>query len=239
MNIVFASHEVCHGLIAKNYGYTLDRVRLDGPADNPGKVERTIPDGKDGNDPEWARKELALFAAGYVGEEIMFGRHEPRHIHGHPDSDYPMMLQCALVCGDNQADCDIVSVYRDPTGEVDFPRHLWRDNVAIDWTPYERLIHTVQEEVRVILKKQERIIHPLAEWLMQRMVVSGDEFTSELERLMSAHMLTAEEQEEAQRRAYAYALERGGGQLPQFDSNAAVGDFWRAAGEVIRLRPET
>ena len=52
----------------------------------------------------------------------------------------------------------------------------------------------------------------------------------------SGDSLTAEEHEEARRRAYGFALERGGGKLPGYDPDAASGDFWRAAGEVIAQR---
>jgi hypothetical protein len=48
--------------------------------------------------------------------------------------------------------------------------------------------------------------------------------------------LTAEEHGEARVRAYYHALNRGGGQLPVFDAEQAIGDFCRAAGEVIELR---
>src|SRR5262245_45091507 len=54
-------HEVGHGLVALLYGYVVDAVRFDGPPDNPGKVDRHMPYGKDGGDPTWGRIDLALF----------------------------------------------------------------------------------------------------------------------------------------------------------------------------------
>ncbi len=42
--------------------------------------------------------------------------------------------------------------------------------------------------------------------------------------------------EKARRRAYGFALERGGGELPPYYPDAATGDFWRAAGEVRAQR---
>ncbi|QDU98601.1 hypothetical protein [Lignipirellula cremea] len=48
--------------------------------------------------------------------------------------------------------------------------------------------------------------------------------------------LTAEELDEARRRAYGFSLERGDGKLPPYNPNDATGDFWRAAGEVVAQR---
>ena len=69
--------------------------------------------------------------------------------------------------------------------------------------------------------------------------MNGDEFITEFEQLKATHLLTTEEHEMALRRAYGFALERGSGELPQYDPFAATGDFWRAAGEVIALRQLT
>jgi hypothetical protein len=48
--------------------------------------------------------------------------------------------------------------------------------------------------------------------------------------------LTTEEHAEARRRAYFFALERGGGRLPPYDPGRAHDDFCRAAGQVIAAR---
>src|SRR5947209_3648493 len=48
--------------------------------------------------------------------------------------------------------------------------------------------------------------------------------------------LLAEDIPLAQKIAYQKCLEHGGGKEPPYDPEAAVGDFWRAAGEVIAQR---
>jgi hypothetical protein len=48
--------------------------------------------------------------------------------------------------------------------------------------------------------------------------------------------LTSAEHGEAIERAYYYALERGGGSLPSFDSFSADNDYFRAVGDVLRHR---
>ena len=65
-----AVHEVGHGIIALSRGFLVRRVRLDGPRDRPGKVDRDVPpeEGKDCNDPVWASKDLAVFCGGFVAE---------------------------------------------------------------------------------------------------------------------------------------------------------------------------
>jgi len=48
--------------------------------------------------------------------------------------------------------------------------------------------------------------------------------------------MTNNEHEEARRRAYFFAIERGGGKLPPYHPDLATGDFCRAAGEVRAQR---
>jgi len=49
--------------------------------------------------------------------------------------------------------------------------------------------------------------------------------------------LTEVEHARVKVRAYFLAMNRGGGKLPPYDHAQAVGDFWKAAGEVIAARP--
>lgn len=57
-------------------------------------------------------------------------------------------------------------------------------------------------------------------------------------RVPSTAPLTATEHAAAQVRAYFYALQRGGGQLPPYHPEQAAADFCRAAGELIRQRAD-
>ena len=52
-------------------------------------------------------------------------------------------------------------------------------------------------------------------------------------------VLMTAEHNEARRRAYFFALERGGGRLPSYNRQLAEADFCRAAGQVIEQRSAT
>jgi hypothetical protein len=168
-----AAHEICHAIIALLYGYKVIAVRYDGPPHNPGLVEREIPGGKDGNDPEWARKELALFCAGYEGEIVVFGGFEPRFQNSNdPESDWHMVDQCAIVALDIEEDILALNATQ---GSV--PRHKWREGLPkLRWAEYDKLIEQAEGEVAELLARHKSAILPLAEILYKKRRLTGTEF---------------------------------------------------------------
>lgn len=178
-----AVHECGHAIIAVEYGYELVAVRIDGPPDNPGNIERTIPGGGNGNEPNWARKELALFSAGYLSERLFFVEEDKRYVTGHPDADRPMMDQCAIVSLDIASDIREINGSRNPnSGCGPMPRNLWRRYLRkIDWGVYDKLIHAVEEEVKQVLKNHVEAVCVAARILNKQRALSGPEFQAALQ----------------------------------------------------------
>jgi hypothetical protein len=176
-----AVHEVGHGIIAVLKGYILNAVHLDGPPHNPGYVDRAIPGGLDGNDPVWARKELAVFCAGYMSERVIYGwNHEPYVRNAHQDSDWWVIRQCAVMHLQIQADIDAINLAEDPGGGP-LSKILWRDVLpSLAWDQYDALTRAVEGEVRNQLEERTVAIRHLARILERDRVIDGPCFIQEM-----------------------------------------------------------
>lgn len=177
-----ALHECGHALIAVANGYILNAVRIDGPPENPGKIDRTIPGNGTGDDPIWARKELAVFCAGYMAERLFFGQEKKEYINGHHEADRPMMDHCAVNTLGIKKDCSLIQGSRNPKNRSSLmPRHLWRRYIrAIEWKVYDDLIRVVEDEVRIQLELHKDSLCSCCRLLLEKRALTGQEFEAEL-----------------------------------------------------------
>jgi hypothetical protein len=72
----FAIHETSHAVIAIDCGLMLLAIRLDLGEPLPGAIWKIEPTGK--SDQSVAKRELRVFAAGFLGEERRYGKGQCR-----------------------------------------------------------------------------------------------------------------------------------------------------------------
>jgi hypothetical protein len=102
-------HEASHVTEAIDQGFRVYGVMFDGPEDHAGCIWRVFPEGKSAEThPDWARKELAVFCAGYMGEREFYQKNDPRYLVG-PDGDTAMTECMAFHAADIKPDAAAVN----------------------------------------------------------------------------------------------------------------------------------
>ncbi len=177
----FAIHEASHAAVAIMRGFYVYGTRIDGPNFRPGGLWREFPEGISAeNDQGWAQHDLAVFAAGYLGELHFFPGTQNREewVTGSDDADRMMVDYCAVQALEIPADIAILQAPNPP------PKTEWRNALPQPhWDQYDDVIQHVTNQVNAILALKQESIRAIARLLLAEGFVVG----SALYNLMNVH----------------------------------------------------
>jgi hypothetical protein len=165
-------HEASHVTEAIGQGFRVYGVMFDGPEDQAGCIWRVFPEGKSAEThQDWARKELAVFCAGYMGERVFYkNKNDPRFLVG-PDGDTAMIDYLAFQASGIKADEAAVNA---ALAKGNIPRDQWRKAIPqLQWKAYDLLIKQVEGEVEQSLKAKRTQIEQIAKESLDQGHISG------------------------------------------------------------------
>ena len=167
-----AIHESSHAFVAAQVGFWVFGMMMDGPELNPGAIWRAHPEGKNGEtDRECARRELAVFSAGYLGErEFYNGHNEPGWVAG-PEGDLAMVDYFAF---QHLHTAEEEILVREEVQKAWVPRDQWRAKFpGLRWAEYDKLKAEVEANLRKSLKENHDRVEALAKKLLAQGYVRG------------------------------------------------------------------
>lgn len=165
-------HEASHIAEAIGQGFRVYGVQFDDPEDQAGSAWRVFPEGKSAEThQDWARKELAVFCAGYMGErEFYKNKNNPQFLVG-PDGDTAMIDDLVFQASGIKADDVAVKA---ALAKRYFPRDQWRKAIPqLNWKAYDLLINQVEGEVERSLKAKRPQIEQIAKELLDQGHIRG------------------------------------------------------------------
>ncbi len=169
-------HEISHAVISVEKGFSLEKIEFEWPSPNPGRVYNLPPPEVDFlSDPIWAKRQVAVSTAGYLGERVFFNSNRQEMVRN----------------DEKNCDCNYVDVYTIFVLRIhpEFqrlcdtePEDAWHDMRTTHpelWLQYDAFIGDIEKEVTESLHSNKEKILRLAKRLKQEGRIDGPDFMSE------------------------------------------------------------
>jgi len=168
-----AIHEASHALIGILQGFRIYGVMIDGPDDQAGRTWHAFPPERTpATERLWAKKELAVFAAGYLGEREFFGRRRKNRSH---DADRAIVESLAFLAIHSQDEVHLLQMAAlGGQNRNDLRRRVPRSR----WDDYLHLIEDIERNVAESIHANRSRLQSIASQLLRDGYVRGSDLYS-------------------------------------------------------------